>query len=143
MGTLADEFKAFILRGNVIDLAVAVVIGAAFTDVVTAVVENLIMPLIALIGGQPDFSSIAFTINDTTFSMGNILNAVIGFLIIAAVIFFLVVKPMNLLIERARRRETTPDPTTAKCAFCMGEIPLGATRCMHCTSENPLGAAPA
>lgn len=143
MRGLTDEFKAFILRGNVIDLAVAVVIGAAFASVVTSIVTNLITPLIAVIGGQPSLAEVGFTIRGVLFPIGLIFDAIISFLIIAAVIFFVVVKPMNMVVERARRRQTTPDPTTAKCEFCRGEIPLDATRCMFCTSENPLGAAAA
>ncbi|MDQ3443064.1 MAG: large conductance mechanosensitive channel protein MscL [Chloroflexota bacterium] len=124
------------LRGNAIDLAVALVIGAAFGAVVTSIVENLIMPLIAAIGGQPYFSEIGFTINDSLFSIGNVLNALISFLIIAAVIFFFVVKPTNMLIERSRR-EPTPDPTTRQCPACISEVPLAATRCAFCTSDLP------
>lgn len=134
--TVGQEFKEFLLRGNVIDLAVAVVIGAAFGAVVTAFVENLITPLIAAIGGQPNFAEIDFTINESTFGIGLFLNALISFLIIAAVIFFFVVKPVNLLIERARR-EPTPDPTTRKCPACLSEVPIAATRCAFCTSDLP------
>jgi large conductance mechanosensitive channel len=135
------EFREFIMRGNVIDLAVAVVIGAAFGAVVTSLVENLITPLIAAIGGQPDFSDIGFTINESRFGVGAFINSLISFLIIALVIFFFVVKPMNALMERVRRGETTPDPTTGVCEYCKTEIPLEATRCPHCTSENPLAMA--
>jgi len=134
--SVGREFNEFVLRGNVIDLAVALVIGAAFGAVVTSIVENLIMPLIAAIGGQPDFSEIGFTINDSLFSMGNVLNALISFLIIAAVIFFFVVKPTNMLIERSRR-EPAPDPTTRQCPACISEVPLAATRCAFCTSDLP------
>ena len=134
------EFREFIMRGNVIDLAVAVVIGAAFGAVVTSLVETMITPLIAAIGGQPDFSAISFTINDSEFRIGEFINALVSFLIIAAVVFFFVVKPMNTLMERVRRNEATPDPTTDVCQFCKTEVPLEATRCPHCTSENPLGA---
>ena len=136
MTSVGREFNEFVLRGNVIDLAVALVIGAAFGAVVTSIVENLIMPLIAAIGGQPDFSEIGFTINDSLFSMGNVLNALISFLIIAAVIFFFVVKPTNMLIERSRR-EPAPDPTTRQCPACISEVPLAATRCAFCTSDLP------
>ena len=132
---MLKEFKEFVLRGNVIDLAIAVVIGAAFGAVVTALVKDLITPLIAAIGGQPDFSAIKFTIHNSQFLIGDFINAVIAFLIIAAVIFFLVVKPMNALIERAQRSKTTPAPTTFKCPHCLSEIPLGATRCAYCTQE--------
>ena len=131
---LVQEFKEFLLRGNVVDLAVAVVIGTAFGAVVTSFVENLITPLIAAIGGQPDFSEIDFTINGSTFGIGLFLNALISFAIIAAVIFFFVVKPMNVMIERARR-EPTPDPTTRKCPACLSEVPNEATRCAFCTSD--------
>ncbi len=129
------------MRGNVIDLAVAVVIGAAFGAVVTSLVESLITPLIAAIGGQPDFSAISFTINNSEFMIGQFINALIAFLIIAAVIFLFVVKPMNALMERVRRNEATPDPTTGVCDYCKTEIPEAASRCPHCTSENPFGAA--
>jgi large conductance mechanosensitive channel len=130
---MGKEFKEFLLRGNVIDLAVAVVIGAAFGAVVTAFVENLITPLIAAIGGQPDFSAIAFTINSSRFGIGAFINAVVSFLIIAAVVFFFIVVPMNRLMERTRKQPTTPDPTTFKCPHCLSEIPLGAHRCAYCT----------
>ena len=137
---MLKEFREFIMRGNVIDLAVAVVIGAAFGAVVTALVEDFITPLIAAIGGQPDFSALTFSINDSEFKYGHFINALISFLMIAAVIFFFVVKPMNSLMERVRRREVTPDPTTGVCNYCKTEIPLEATRCPNCTSENPFGA---
>ena len=105
---MIKEFREFILRGNVVDLAVAVVIGAVFTAVVNAFVKDLITPLIAAIGGQPDFSALDFTINGSTFRYGEFLNAVVAFLIIAAVIFFLVVKPLNMLAQR--RKQEAPEP---------------------------------
>lgn len=129
------------MRGNVIDLAVAVVIAGAFGAVVNSFVVDLITPLIAAIGGEPDFSAIKFTINNSQFMIGNFINQVIAFLIIAAIIFFAVVKPMNAILERSRRNEVTPDPTTGVCNFCKTEIALDATRCPNCTSENPFGAA--
>ena len=132
------EFREFVMRGNVVDLAVAVVLGAAFGAVITAFVESLITPLIAAVGGQPDFSAIAFTVNGSEFGIGLFLNALIAFLIIAAVIFFFVVRPINTLMERKRRTEATPDPTTGICNYCKTEVPLEATRCPHCTSQNPL-----
>lgn len=135
MRSLGQEFKEFIMRGNVVDLAVAVVIGAAFTDIVNAFVADLITPLIAAIGGQPDFSAISFKINGSEFLIGHFINVLIAFLIIAAVVFFFVVKPLNVLLERARRKEGTPDPTTTKCPYCYSEVPLQATRCAYCTSE--------
>jgi large conductance mechanosensitive channel len=105
---MIKEFREFILRGNVVDLAVAVVIGAAFTAVVQALVKDIITPLIAAIGGQPDFSGLDFTINGSVFRYGDFLNAVVAFLMVAAVIFFLVVKPLNALA--ARRKEEAPEP---------------------------------
>ncbi|HEX7101180.1 MAG TPA: large conductance mechanosensitive channel protein MscL [Nitrolancea sp.] len=129
------DFKEFLLRGNVVDLAVAVVVGAAFGAVVTALVKDLITPLIAAIGGQPDFSSLSFTINKSHFLYGDFINAIITFLIIAAVIFFFVVVPLNAFFERSQRRATTPDPTTRKCPECLSEIPMEARRCAFCTAE--------
>ncbi len=134
MRNTANDFKEFLLRGNVIDLAIAVVIGAAFGAVVTALVQDLVTPLLAAIGGQPDFGALTFTINGSTFAYGHFLNAVISFVLVAAVIFFFVVKPVNALIERSRR-EPTPDPTTRKCPECLSEIPIAARRCAFCTAE--------
>ena len=127
------DFITFLLRGNVVDLAVAVVVGAALLAVVQALVADIFTPLIAAIFGQPDFSALDFTINKSRFTYGHLINAVIAFVIIASVVFFFIVTPVNALIERSRR-EPTPDPTTRKCPECMGEIPIGARRCMHCTS---------
>ena len=127
------DFKTFLLRGNVVDLAVAVVVGAALLAVVQALVADIFTPLIAAIFGQPDFSALDFTINKSRFTYGHLINAVIAFVIIASVVFFFIVTPVNALIERSRR-EPTPDPTTRKCPECMGDIPIGARRCMHCTS---------
>ncbi len=131
---IVQEFKQFLLRGNVIDLAVAVVIGAAFSAVVNAMVKDIITPIIAAIGGQPDFSTISFTINKSQFFIGDFLNQVISFVIISAVIFFLVIKPVNYLIQRSRS-EPPMDPTTKACPFCLNDVPLAATRCGFCTSE--------
>lgn len=132
---MLKEFKDFVLRGNVVDLAVAVVIGAAFGAVVTALVEDIITPIIAAIGGQRDFSSLDFTINDSVFRYGHFLNAVIAFVIIAAVIFFFVVKPMNILLARARPPAGAVAVTTKTCPECLSEIPIAARRCAFCTSE--------
>ena len=107
---MLKEFREFILRGNVIDLAIAVVIGAAFTAVVTATVSSFITPLIAALGGQPDFSELTFKINGSEFTYGLWINAVISFLIIAAVIFVLVVKPMNAFLARRKQEDVTPEP---------------------------------
>jgi large conductance mechanosensitive channel len=107
---MIKEFREFILRGNVVDLAVAVVVGAAFTALVNSLVKDVITPLIAAVGGQPDFSGLTFTINGSVFRYGDFLNAVIAFLIVAAVIFFLVVKPLNLLLARRNAQDVTPEP---------------------------------
>ena len=129
-------FKAFLLRGNVVDLAVAVVIGVAFGAIITAFVKDLVTPLIAAIGGKPDFSALYFTINNSRFLYGDFINVFIGFLIIAAVVYFLVVMPYTALIERSRK-EPPADPTTKKCTECLSEIPKDAKRCAFCTSPQP------
>jgi large conductance mechanosensitive channel len=132
--TLLKEFRAFILRGNLVDLAVAVVIGTAFTAVVTAMVKYLITPLIAAIGGQSDFSDLRFTIRGSDVLYGQFLNALLSFLIVAAVVFFFVIKPVNALLERFK-----PDPPvdveTRTCPECLSDIPIAATRCAFCTSR--------
>ena len=133
---LMNDFKQFLLRGNVVDLAVAVVIGAAFGAVVTALVEDFVTPLIAAIGGQQDFSALDFAINESTFRYGDFINKVITFVIIAAVVFFFVITPINALMARARR-EPPADPSTRKCPECLSEIPVEARRCAFCTSEVP------
>ncbi len=135
MSVLRD-FKAFILRGNVVDLAVGVVIGVAFGNIVTSLVKDLITPLIAAIAGQPHFSGLAFTNNKSEFPYGDFINAVVSFLIVAAVLFFLVVRPMNWLMSR-RKTALPADPTTRDCPYCLSSIPLKATRCAFCTSEVP------
>jgi large conductance mechanosensitive channel len=132
---ILNDFKQFLLRGNVVDLAVAVVIGAAFGAVITALVEDLLTPLIAAIGGQQDFSALDFTINDSTFRYGDFINKVVTFISIAAAVFFFVVVPINALIARSRR-EPPADPTTRKCPECLSEIPIDARRCAFCTSET-------
>jgi large conductance mechanosensitive channel len=137
---MLTEFKQFILRGNVIDLAVAVVIGAAFGAIVTSLVENIITPLIGALGGQPDFSGLSFELNNSEIRYGAFLNALLSFLIIAAVIFFAVIKPMNAIMTRMRT-EPTPDPLTGKCPFCLSEVQVGATRCPFCTQEITAVAA--
>jgi large conductance mechanosensitive channel len=128
------EFREFILRGNVVDLAVAVVIGAAFTAVVSALVKDIITPIIAALFGKPDFSNLAFTINDSRFAYGDFLNAVLAFVLVAAAIFFLVIKPVNYLMER-RRTGTDVESTTRDCPQCLSAIPIAASRCAFCTSE--------
>ena len=119
---MIKEFREFILRGNVVDLAVAVVIGAAFGAVVTAFVADIVTPLIAAIGGKPDFAALSFTINDSTFRYGHLLNAIISFLIIAAVIFFLVVKPLNVLAERRKRGEVSEPEAQPEDILLLTEI---------------------
>jgi large conductance mechanosensitive channel len=126
-------FKQFLLRGNVVDLAVAVVIGGAFGAVVAALVKDLLTPLIAAIVGKPDFSAIEFTVNGSKFLIGDFVNAVISFLLVSAAIYFFVVAPMNMIVERRRRGEPPPDPTTKKCQECLSEIPIAAHRCAFCT----------
>jgi large conductance mechanosensitive channel len=131
-------FREFIMRGNVIDLAVAVVIGAAFGAVVTAFVANIITPLIAAIFGQPDFSGLVFTINGSAFRYGLFINALISFLLIALVIYYVVVVPMNRVAERRKRGQ---DPETKECPECLSEIPHKARKCAHCGSEQHDAAA--
>lgn len=127
-------FKEFLLRGNVLDLAVAVVIGGAFGAVVTALVKDLITPLIGAVVGKPDFSALVVTVNGSAFLIGDFLNALVSFLLVAAAIYFFVVTPVNALIARQRRGEAPPDPTTKKCPECLSEVPIGARRCAFCTS---------
>lgn len=134
MKNLTSEFKEFIMQGNVVALAVAVVVGAAFKAIVDSFVADLVTPLIAAFGGQPDFSALSFTINGSHFMYGSFINTLISFLIIAAVIFFFVVKPMNTLMERTRKEEPE-DPTLTKCPYCFTEVAADATRCPACTSE--------
>ena len=134
MRSWASEFKQFVLRGNVIDLAVGIVIGAAFAAVVQAAVADLLTPLVAAIFGKPDFNQLTFEINNSVFKYGHFLNALIAFLIIAWVVFFFVVKPVNALMSLSQRRES-PDPSTRKCPECRSEIPIDARRCAFCTSE--------
>lgn len=126
------EFKQFLLRGNVVDLAVGVVIGAAFGTVVTALVKDLLTPLIAAIAKVPDFSNLALTINGSKLLYGDFINSAISFILVATAIFFFVVKPMNMLISRSRK-EPPADPATKKCPECLSEIPINARRCSHCS----------
>jgi large conductance mechanosensitive channel len=126
-------FKQFMLRGNVLDLAVAVVMGAAFGAVVTALVKDLITPLIAAIVGKPDFSAIVFTVNASKFPIGDFINALISFVLIGTAVYFFVVLPVNALMARMSRGEAPPDPTTKKCPECLSDVPIAARRCAHCT----------
>ncbi len=128
-------FRQFMLRGNVIDLAVAVVIGAAFGAVVSALVKDLLTPLIAAIVGKPDFSAITFEVNASRFLIGDFINAVVSFVLIGAAVYFFVVVPVNAFMARMRRGEAPPDPTTKKCPECLSEIPIAARRCAFCASS--------
>jgi large conductance mechanosensitive channel len=133
------DFRAFIVRGNLVDLAVAVVIGTAFTAVVNALVRDIITPLIAAIGGKPDFGDLAFTINGSRFAYGDFFNAVLTFLIVAAVMFFLVIKPVNLLLAQFKTESDVESPTRS-CPECLSQIPRAAARCAFCTIEVPAEA---
>lgn len=135
--SILQDFKAFLFRGNVVDLAVAVVVGTAFTAVVKALVTDIVTPLIAAIFGQPNFENLTFTINGSVFKYGDLLNNLITFVSIAAVVFFLVVAPLNALLAR-RAKE---DPTTKECPECASAIPVRASRCPMCTSPVPEAAA--
>ena len=125
---MIKEFKEFLLRGNVIDLAVAVIIGAAFSGIVDSLVKDVITPILGMIGGQPDFSSVTLG----PIMIGNFINAGISFLIMATALFFMVVKPMNMAMARTKAPEA---PSTKQCPFCASEIPAAATRCPLCTSD--------
>lgn len=131
---MLKEFKEFILRGNLVDLAVAVVIGTAFGVVIAAFVKDLVTPLIAAIGGKPDFSNLSITINHSQFLYGDFINALLAFVIIAAVVFFFVIKPVNTLMAR-RKVEPATDIPTRDCPECLSEIPVPARRCAFCTAE--------
>jgi large conductance mechanosensitive channel len=128
------EFREFILRGNVVDLAVAVVIGAAFTAVINALVKDLITPIIAALFGEPDFGDLAFTINDSRFAYGDFLNALLTFVLVAAALFFFVIKPVNYLMARRRTGPDVESPTR-DCPECLSAIPVKARRCAFCTSD--------
>lgn len=130
-----QDFKKFLLRGNVIDLAVAVVIGAAFTTVIQSLVRGFITPLIGAIYKQDQFSQASFTINGSKFLYGDVVNAVINFLIVAAIVFFVIVNPANKLVELSKRRKEPAAPGTKKCPQCLSEIPAEAKRCAFCTSK--------
>ena len=138
---MLSGFKQFILRGNVVDLAVGVVIGAAFGSVVAAFTKDLLTPLLAAIVGQPDFSAISFTVGKSVFAVGDFLNALVSFLLIAAAVYFFVITPINALIARTRKDPAPADPTTKKCPECKMEIPIDARRCAHCTSQVVAQAA--
>jgi large conductance mechanosensitive channel len=132
--------RKFILRGNVVDLAVAVVIGAAFGAVVTAMVEDLITPLIAAFGGVPDFSALVFTINNSEFRIGHFINALLSFLILAAVVYYFVVLPVQKLMDRYKG-ETPIEVKTRECPYCLSKIPVAASKCSFCTADVPSSPA--
>jgi len=132
------DFKAFILRGNVIDLAVGVAIGAAFTTVVKSFTDNLLTPILAIPGSKPDFSSLDFHIRHATFRYGAFINEIISFVLIAAAVFFFVVRPVNTLMAR-RKTEPAVMSTTRDCPYCLSSIPIAASRCAFCTAD--VGAA--
>ena len=127
------DFRRFILRGNVVDLAVAVVMGGAFGTLVTSLVTDLLTPLIAALVGHPDFSAIAVTINESKLLIGEFLKAVVAFVLTAATIYFFVVAPLKAILTRVRHGEAPPDPTTKTCPECLSEVPIGARRCAFCT----------
>ena len=131
---MLKDFKKFILRGNVVDLAVAVVIGAAFGVVVTSLVKDMLTPLIAAIIGKPDFSDLSFTINNSRFLYGVFINAIVAFLSIAAVVFFFVIQPINKLQSFSNRNKVDVEPDTQECPQCLSIIPKKAKRCMYCTT---------
>jgi large conductance mechanosensitive channel len=134
-------FKQFLLRGNAVDLAVGVVIGAAFGAVVNSMVKGLLTPLIAAVAKQPDFSSISFTLHGSKFLVGDFINALVSFLIIAAAVYFVVVLPMNALMGKFQDKPA--QPSTKKCPECLSEIPLAARRCAHCAQPVPADSAAA
>ncbi len=133
---MLNEFRTFILRGNVVDLAVAVVIGAAFGSVVSQFVSSFVTPLIALVGGEPDYNGLVFELGGTVFPYGRFVTALIAFLIVAGVVFFLVVKPLNVLSERFLPAPPVDRPTR-ECPECLSDIPAAATRCSFCTTQLP------
>jgi large conductance mechanosensitive channel len=144
MSQLLKDFRNFLLRGNVVDLAVAVVLGIAFGAVVKALVTDLLTPIIALIFGNPDFGALSFTINNSHFFYGDFINALIAFVSVAAAIFFFVVKPLSVLAARRAAGQPEPDSDTRACTECLSEIPKAARRCSFCTSvQVPVPEQPA
>ncbi|MGC1373036.1 MAG: large conductance mechanosensitive channel protein MscL [Candidatus Sulfotelmatobacter sp.] len=138
---MPDGFKKFILRGNVVDMSVGVVIGAAFGGVVTALTKDLLTPFIAALVGKPDFSYLGFSVHGTPFPVGDFVNTCVSFVLIAAAVYFFVVTPINALVARMHKGEKPPDPTTRKCPECLSEIPIAARRCAHCAQPVTAAAA--
>ncbi|HVZ58919.1 MAG TPA: large conductance mechanosensitive channel protein MscL [Patescibacteria group bacterium] len=134
---MIEGFKKFILRGNVVDLAVGIVVGAAFNSVVQSFVKDVFTPFLGIAGGIPDFSNLALHVGKATILLGDFINALISFLIVATAIYFFVVVPMNKLKDITNRSKGTEDPTTKKCPYCFSEISAKATRCPNCTSQLP------
>lgn len=132
---MLKDFRKFILRGNTVDLAVAVVVGAAFNAIVQSLVKGLVTPLIAAVGGKPNFSGMYFMLHNSKFLYGDFINAIVSFLIVATVVFFFVVQPVNKLTTLTNRSKTSEEPTNKKCPECLSEIPKAATRCAFCTSR--------
>jgi large conductance mechanosensitive channel len=132
-------FAQFIARGNVIDLAVAVVIGGAFGAIVTALVKDLITPLIAALVGKPDFSAIGFTVNNSRFLVGDFINAIVAFVLVAAAIYYFVVLPLSAITARMQPK-TDGAPVLKECPACLSEIPAAARRCRFCTTDLPATA---
>ena len=138
-----NGFKQFISRGNVVDLAVGIVVGGAFTAVVNAFVKDLLTPLLGIAGAVPNFEGLAFTIHGSHFTYGDFFNTLISFIIDAAAIYFFVILPINELTQKLHHKGPPPDPTTKKCPFCVSEISILATRCPFCTSElQPVKVTP-
>jgi large conductance mechanosensitive channel len=131
-------FRQFLLRGNVVDLAVGVVVGSAFGNVVSAMVKDLLTPFLAAVVRKPDFSAISFTMRGSRFLVGDFINNIISFIIIAAATYYMIVLPMNTLTERMQRDDKPAQPSTKKCPECLSEIPIGARRCAHCTQPVPV-----
>lgn len=132
---MLKDFRKFILRGNIVDLAVAVIIGAAFSAIVTALVKDLVTPLVAALFGKPSFEKLYITWNHSIFMYGDFLSSVVSFLLVAAVLFFLVIQPINKINALANRNKKPEDPTKKKCPRCLSIIPTAASRCAFCTSE--------
>jgi large conductance mechanosensitive channel len=132
--TMLKGFKNFILRGNIVDLAVAVAVGGAFNNVVNALVKNIITPIVAALGGNTNFSEIYFTVNKSKIMVGEFLNSITSFLIMAFVIYFLVITPMNRIMEKVKSGQKV-DPTEKQCPECLSQIPIKAKRCKYCTAR--------
>jgi large conductance mechanosensitive channel len=130
-------FKKFLLRGNVIDLAVGIVIGAAFTSVINALVKDIITPIIGIFGGLPDFSTWSFTINGSKFMIGDFINNVIAFVIMALIVYFVVVLPFQAFMDRVKGPPPEAAPTTRDCPYCLSKIPKAAKKCAFCTADVP------